>query len=357
MKAGSFWGRGGVALTVLLTVVGGSYAQVTPPTAGERANQQIQHRQKIEDLRKPLAEMTDEEIANAEEVPEFVPGETQDSGPQFLVRRKQVRKWVDVYIDSQYYYQTNATQVEEPIGNEARDTGVLVNTAQVAIAPDPFDLGGGKLAPLVGFRYQWFNYELDRADQNGLNNFDFDSQTAYAEVRYQFSDFWIAMVGFEWQRLLGHESSQGAYNEIYRDYKPKWGIERRIPMGENGMWSLSYENSYHFTDLGEQVLTGGFRNRDDRMSHAFSLLYSHILFENFVLQPFYQFQLNDYSAPPQTSRTDYLHTAGLSMNYYITNYLGIRSFFTYSRRDSDVETLADYSNLDGGGGISVFLRF
>ncbi|MEM6822857.1 MAG: hypothetical protein AAF558_13065 [Verrucomicrobiota bacterium] len=282
--------------------------------------------------------------------------ELEDAGPQYLLLTAPRRQWVQAYFDSQYFYTSNVFQQEEPGGDEAVDTGVLVSTAQLAIAPDAFEISPRvKLAPQVGYQHQWFNYGLDKTS-NSLNNLDFDSQMVFTELGVIIDENWTIDFGFEWTRLLGHETSDN-YAEFYKEYRPRWSIERRIPLEENMLVRLRYEGSYRITEVDPTIITGGNIHRNDRHDHAFTFIYSYMPIDRFIVQPFLRYQLTQYTENPNQERTDHLFSGGLSLSYYFTSWIGTRAFFNYINQQSDDTQVADYEKWDGGGGLSVFLKF
>ncbi|MES2309877.1 MAG: hypothetical protein V4507_13555, partial [Verrucomicrobiota bacterium] len=166
------------------------------------------------------------EGTNEEKVPEIISGEESDMGPQYIVKRKFIRKWISAFVDSYYSYTSNVFQQEELTPNQAYDTSVMISTAQVAIAPDAFEMDSRlKIAPRIGFRHQWFNYGIGDTDPisgatsgGGVNSLDFDVQTVFADNRWIYDQVWVASIGFDWVRLLGHEQPTDNYAEFYKEY-------------------------------------------------------------------------------------------------------------------------------------------
>ncbi|MES2309882.1 MAG: hypothetical protein V4507_13580, partial [Verrucomicrobiota bacterium] len=95
-----------------------------------------------------------------EQAPEVIPGDREDMGPQYLVKRKVIRRWWDVRLDSQYLYTSNMLLQANGWNHRAVDTTLLASTAEFRFAPDPILIGSDALLPMVGFRHQWFNYAL-----------------------------------------------------------------------------------------------------------------------------------------------------------------------------------------------------
>lgn len=281
--------------------------------------------------------------------PELYSGESDDVGPQFIVQSKPRRKWVEATADSQYYYTSNMLLTEQmPI-----DTTILVSTVQVALAPTPFDVGqtGDQFAPRLGYRYQWYNYGMDKTS-NQLNNFDFDVQTVFADLRYKFKDNWYVAAGFEWNRLLAHEGPVSDYSEFYKEYDPSWTIGKYFPISDSMALSVEYQGIYHFTVVDPIPA----QNLNDRVDHAVRVSFTQELIPNLYLQPYARFMYTDY-VNVNGSRNDYLTTVGTAFTYAINSWSSIRTFISYDYKQSDDVLFPDYTNFNAGGGLTLNFSF
>jgi hypothetical protein len=295
----------------------------------------------------------------SEQAPEVVPGEIQDTGPQYLVRVKERRKWVEGSVDSQFYYTSNMFLNEEDFGqieqDALEDTSVWVNTAEFAFAPDPFKVPGGQLSPRVGFRHQWFNYGMD-STENGYNNFDFDAQTLYGDLEYRFLEHWVAGVGFDWLRLLNHEGPTDNYAEFYNEYVPQFTLTREIPIRDFGAILLQYEGDFHFTRANQED-----QDINDRTEQSLLISYVQEVLPRLYVQPFGRFQFTHYTRDKDfidnNFRNDYLYSCGLTVAYVFNDWASIRSFISYDHRESDDVIIPDYSVWNGGVGATALLRF
>lgn len=324
-----------VALWLVALVPG--FAQV--PGQVERMQQ---YNQQQVDTRIPTAQDAASQLA-----PELYEGESSDLGPQFIVRAKPRRKWIEATADSQYYYTSNMLLTEQnPI-----DTTILVNTVQVALAPTPFEVGEDKFAPRLGFRYQWYNYGLDKTS-NQLNNFDFDVETVFTDLRYKFKDNWYVAAGFEWNRLLAHEGPTADYAEFYKEYDPSWTIGKYFPITESMFFSMEYQGVYHMTVVDPTPA----QNINDRIDHGVRLAFTQELIPNLYLQPYFRFLYTDY-VNVNGSRNDYLFSVGCAFSYVITDWMSVRTFASYDNKESDEPIIADYDNINAGGGISLNVSF
>ena len=67
-------------------------------------------------------------------------------------------------------------------------------------------------------------------------------------------------------RLLGFKPLRSDdYEEFYREYVPRWSIQRNFRVCDKSMISLSYLGSYHFTDEDPPLIFGTLTSsRSDR---------------------------------------------------------------------------------------------
>lgn len=304
------------------------------------AIQQQEQIRRFEEQKRPLLTLEGEETA-----PELYPGENEDVGPQRILRVQPRRKQIEAAVDSQYFYSSNILLTEDASGS-----ALFVNTAHLAWAPDPFELGENLLVPRLGFRHQWYNYGLDGHD-NQFEDFDFAAQTLFAESVYRFADKWQAIISLDATRLL----DQDHYHEFYKELVPGWGLQRLFPITDRQMFVLGYRGYYHFSEVDPPSAS----TANDRHDQILSALYSLELMPRLYLQPFYRFQYTGYTGDlGGRSRNDYLQSVGLTLGYWFNRWSGIRTFVSYDHKESDdYPATPDYRKLDAGGGVSLILRF
>src|SRR6266852_4534359 len=123
-------------------------------------------------------------MKEGEAAAELFPGESSDLGPQSVLRMKARKTWFEALADVQYFYTDNMFLTE----HNKQEAGVLVSTAQIALAPTPYELGPGRFSPRLGYRHQWFDFGLDGAKFDGstfrLNQFDFNAQTIFTDGQW-----------------------------------------------------------------------------------------------------------------------------------------------------------------------------
>ena len=165
------------ALLTVLCLAGWSTAQAQTPSAIEQS-EALKRRQEIERLFKDAT-------ATGGNAPELFAEETKDVGPQSILKMKQKKTYFEAVADSQFFYTSNMLLQESGNGLRLTDTSVFVNTAQLALAPTPYQIGPGLLAPRIGYRHQWFDYGLE-SNSRALGGFDFDVSTVFVDLRYRF---------------------------------------------------------------------------------------------------------------------------------------------------------------------------
>ncbi|MDR3456813.1 MAG: hypothetical protein P4N60_05165 [Verrucomicrobiae bacterium] len=288
--------------------------------------------------------------------PELYAGENADIGPQRILEvgpkagNTPHRNWVEGQLDTQIFYTDNASYGPQP----RISSWVFVNTVLAAIAPDPFELGNGKLAPAIGFSSQWYNYNDGR-----MSPFDFDAQTAFANLRY-LTGKWQFNLGANFTALKSQNNSQGhgTYSDTYREWLPNAGVQRAFSINDNMAFIVGDAVSYHFTWVPSYTLVADDVN--DHLDNTLYLTFNWQATAHLVLQPFYRFQYSYYRNryyEPGTIRNDYLNSLGLNVMYNFNKYVGLRAFYSYTTKYSDDPLTSTYDEMNGGLGASLDIRF
>jgi hypothetical protein len=290
------------------------------------------------------AEESARTVAAGEAAPELYSGEAADLGPQTVLGVARPRHHFAASADVQYYYTDNFFLNESPFRQE---TTVLLSTVDVALAPTPYPLGGGRFAPRIGVRHQWYNFGLET--DRPFDFYDFRAQSVYGEGRFRFADHWIAEAGVEALRLVNHNTG----DEFYKEIAPRWGIAWRYPLCRAATFEAGYRGIYRITE--EPFTPDNYQDRLDTIGHA---ALSITLGERFVAQPFYRFQHTHYSERFfGDNRDGQLHTFGLGLFCFLSDSCSLRGFFGYDLAEFRSPFLPDYRNLTAGGGVNLTLRF
>jgi hypothetical protein len=303
---------------------------------------QAQQVQRVRQLEGPVQAMTSAD-------PSLYSGEEEDTGQQLILQPagQPHWDWVNVSLDSQYFYTSNAFLS----GTAIRSTAILVTTADGEIDAPAIRVPGGQLFTQLGYQYQRFFYGIGDA-HNDTRRLDFDSATLYADAQYDLPGQWTAAVDLAYNRLLNH----GNFDEFYKELVPTLSIRKSWQIWDQLEALVQYSANYRFTDEIRAPYQG--RDCNDRTDQALDFVLVWQVAPKVDIRPFYRFQYSyypDYFAGQ--NRNDYLHTLGISADYALNSWSSIRIFLTYEARDSDAATVADYRKLDVGGGLSVGLRF
>jgi hypothetical protein len=261
--------------------------------------------------------------------------------------------------DVQYFYTDNMFLAYT--GRE--DADVLVSTVQFALAPMPYDLGGGKFTPRAGYRHQWFSFgmlsdesvtvfDFDTMSfrQAELDEFDFNAQTLFTDMRWTCGQ-WTAGLGFDFTRLMDSDD----YNGFYRESVPRWSLHRLIPVSPQSAMLIGYEGDYRFTDVDIPPPFAG-TDFNDRTDHSLVLSYTHAICPKALLQPYYRFKYTHFTRGQ--NRDDYLNSFGLALYCHITPQISLRAFVGYEILETSQSAFAqDYKRFDAGGGLNLAIRF
>jgi hypothetical protein len=303
----------------------------------------------------PLPRVKPLNLSTNTEAPELYPGENTDVGPQRILRLKPHKTYFEIIADSQYFYTDNALLSDKT----KTGTALFVNTIQGALAPEAYKLGTGQFSPMMGFRSQWFNYDLE-SHNDGLNRLDFNAQTAFISGRQEWGN-WQLFGGLDFTRIL----DQHAYTEGYREYVPAVALQRFFVLNDNLIFVAGMQFSYHFTRVPPSQPPPFFVTRsevNDRENCLVNLSLIWAIIPKLVLQPYYRFQYFHYpkftdGTQAAIPRDDTVHTFGGSAAYYFTKSVALRAFTSYEIQDSSFASTFNYHKLDAGGGLSLDFRF
>lgn len=344
-------------LLVLLGITSLALAQQNPSDSRITTAQGVDQQQN-------LGKTMNNNLDNQELVPEVSPGETADTGPQVILKRKLHRNLFEVDVDEQHYYTSNVFLQKDRPGSGPLDTSVNISTVDMAFAPDSYELGDDiKLSPRVGHRYQWYNYSLESGHQSmgGLimHQYDFDAETTYGNLDTHLPEDWVVSTGFQWQRLMGHDSSIGDYYEFYREYTPTWGVSHPFMLQNKILLNLAYGGAYRWTEAYPPD-----RNRNDRLDESFTISYIQELYPRLTMELYGQYLFSNYTnyqdlATNQNShRQDDTYSTGLTLQYTFNDWSSIRTFISYAHGETTTPNLVDrYDSFNGGLGGSLVFHF
>lgn len=326
------------------------------------------------------AEAAMRSLVPGDKMPSLYEEENEDVGPQTILRKRK-HHWLRFSADEQVYFTDNMFFESDDAArfagrDEPFETGVSVATLEGAIQMPPCITRFASYRAEVGYRHQFFDYlgNDDSLLPGGFvetlrrQDYDFDSSTAFAELKAQTAHYQFRF-GFDYTRLLSEETvhvGNDDYSEFYREFVPRWSVQRNFRVCDRSQFSVAYLGSYHFTDEdavlvripgGSFRFRRGFEDRSERWEHAAIVAYSVALPANFVVQPYYRLQFTDYTSLPLNNElSEYLHTAGLGIGWYPCANFSARLFANYNWNDSD-SAFREYEQLNAGGGVNLTLRF
>jgi hypothetical protein len=313
------------------------------------------------------AQKPEEEVA-----PETYPGESEDLGPQVLLKQKKKRDPLfEFSSDTMFMWTSNALTagLDDP-NNPPKRTPIVSETLSLAFAPKAWDVGAGKLSLRTGYRHTLWIYDIKSANSTQLNLNNFQASTVFSNLRYVFAENWAVSLGVDYTRVLNQELSpvlpnwkiknfwEDHWREVYTDINPNWSLERSISLGEKAGLSLSYSGGFHFSKSG-----GGAGLRDlDKLDNALSVGIAYMPWQQLMLQPNIRL-LNSYftrnlsaSNPGEHRRTNSL-APGFSMMWMPKPAVSIRlcaaaDFF----RSNDTDQ-PSYNKHDFSVGVTANFRF
>jgi hypothetical protein len=319
--------------------------------------------------RQQLNQTAESQLAGTNSVPQLYDGETSDVGPQSVVMTPVRHTLFQARADVQLLYTDNAFLT----ANNKIGTGLLISTAEFALAPTPYPLGNGTLAPRIGYKSQWFDYFFN--DQQvrfigpaqlppgkELSDFNFNSQSVYGDATWTHGHLSFG-AGLEADRLF----STPNYDPFYDELLPYWSARFVLPVCDKSALSATYLGDYRFTSVEQNFFFGTAANSDvnNRTDHALLVSWTQVLNKHLVFQPFYQFKYTRFANPlvffngieqVNTTRNDYLNTVGAGIYWLVCPNFTVRGFVNYNSLKSNISA-AEYREFDGGGGLDVTIRF
>ena len=303
-------------------------------------------RQQLEDTIKRAQERAVAGSSELDIAPELFAGELEDVGPQQILRQKRKKRWIDLRLDSQFFYTSNSDLTENGTGST-----LFVNSLAVALGPEVVDVRGGELRPRIGYRHQWFNYSL-LGNEPGAGVVDFDVQTLYGYLQFNTHKDWEFLGGLEYTRLVDHQPDYFSYNEFYNEFRPRFSATKYHHLSETRFIGINYQVAYHETESPRNFVNP---NDQDRIEQAMVIGYTHGVNPNLVIQPFYRVLFAHYTS--NMDRDDFVHTVGAFSFYKLSDNFNLRAFFTYDLRESDLPVIPDYRKYDLGLALNYSRKF
>jgi hypothetical protein len=351
-------------------------AQQTGAAAAEQASRQAEAVKSQQQLQKQAQDEREKKAPSEDEPPETYPGENDDLGPQKLLKKKKRKPLFDFSSDTMLTWTNNALSVGErktlasgAKTDPARDSGVLAETLSLAFAPQPLDIGIGKLGIRAGYRQLFYVYNALQSSK--LNKNSFEMGTASIGSNLSFMEKWNASLGLDYSRILKlsspsrspykHTLDGGDLQESFVDWSPNWSLMRSISFTEKLSMLAMYSGAYHFTGMDPVDGTRDGGNRNDKLDSTLmtSLMYS--INSKWMLQPSFRFTHALYTQPNEfgVHRRDMTTSPGFSVIWTPTPQLSFRASVGGEFRKSNLNdgSAPDYKKFEAAVGISAMVKF
>lgn len=368
-------------------LLGGALAAPASPSVSDVAVRQAESL-KQQQAQAPAA-------PDADEPPETYPGENQDLGPQMLLKKKKSKALFEFSSDTMFSWTSNTfSSAVKP-----REAGIVAETLSLALAPEPVDLGPGKVGFRTGYRHLIWMYDaakvgharsVNGTEYGSLNGNNFEMSTFFVGANYSFAENWNASLGVDFNRILSDQNLDASrietavaekqdstpsewslgrmldyskWTEIYSEWNPNWALSRNIPLGDQTNLSVSYSGSYHFTAT-DAVPTGGGTglrtNTADKLDNGVTVSLTYAPMEKVMLQPNVRLSHSVYTQPQTTQslRRDRGVTPGLTVMYMPSPRVSLRGVVSADfRHCNDQDLSPNSSKLDASVGVSLTLKF
>ena len=302
--------------------------------------------------RDQLSQAAQADLGGTNSVPELYEGEASDVGPQSVLQPKARHTLFEARADMQFFYTDNVLLTEQ----RKLDTQVLISTVEAALAPTPYAVGDGSLAPRLGYRHQWFDFGLDGKKIPGLplrfQDFDFNAQTVFADAAWTKGG-WTFGGGLDATRLMQTDG----YHQFYEELVPNWSARRTFALCDRAAFAVGYEGDYRFTSIHPTFLEFATSDANDRTDHSLVLTYTQVMCKHVVFQPYYRMKYTHFSEFPEGPRNDYLNSVGAGLYWLVCPHFSVRTFVNYDILVAGNRNVENYRKLDAGGGIAATFQF
>lgn len=301
-------------------------------------------------------------------VPELYAGESADMGSQTLLTEKPVIRLFEATADTSFTYTSNASlDTINP-----KDTGIWATTLSLAIAPEAWEIGAGKLSVRSGYRHTFWIYDVKKqVDTTNLNAGNFELSSFFVSGRYMFLENWSATFGVDHNRIMGGKASwrmgrmfeEGNWNEIFTEFNPNWALDRSFELTKKVSASLGYSGGYHFTCAdGDKLSTPQKTERwNDHLDNALMLNVMYSPNEKWMFQPFARVAHALYTRTAEIKghehRRDLTRSLGVNVVWSPTERTSIRASISGEFRNSNDPSTTDYSKFDAATGVSFTFKF
>jgi len=320
---------------------------------------------------------------SADEPPETYPGENKDLGPQLLLKQKpKAKPLFEFSSDTMLTWTSNALS-DKPRRDEA---AVVAQTLSLAVAPEAYDIGVGKLSLRSGYRHLIWVYDIAKTkgcdSSTKLNDYNFEMSTFFLGSSLAFNENWNASLGLDYNRILTDGGVQknsdiwglsrtvdpSWWTETYTEWNPNWSLSRTIPINDKMGVNLSYNGGFHFTNT-DPLNAGNYpnpygravgrTNTSDKLDNGLSASLMWSATKVLLLSPSVRFTQNLYTQPQGNGevRRERSIGPGLNVMFSPSPRWSARLSLSGEFKHSNDPTSANYVKYDVGTAVSVTLKF
>ena len=252
--------------------------------------------------------------------------ELDDLGPEIqLARRAQPRPTIfELSADTQYSFDSNILLT--PRGQLC--DGELSET--LALAASPRLLPGWTTTA-------YLNQQFVRYNKN--DTFDFDGQTAGLSLSHTIGHWGNWYGGFSASRLC----APGIGPEFFKEFDTVLGAWRSHALGR--YVTLYYGYQFDWMPTHPMALT--------RIYNAGYGGCNWKVTDQLLVQLLYRLRAQDYL---QSTRSDFDHSVNLTVTYTVNRFIAARVYASYGDSTSN-QSKFDYQSFNGGGGLTLTLKF
>ena len=336
-------------------------AQQTGVSPAEQASRQAEAVRSQQQLQKQAQDERAKKASSEDEPPETYPGENDDLGPQKLLKKKKRKQLFEFSSDTMLTWTSNALSNH----NLPKEEPVWAQTMTVAFAPQPLDIGIGKLGIRGGYRHLFYVYNV--LEDSTVNKNNFEKGTAFVSANLSFLDHWNASLGMDHSRIMKISSnhtkwsrdsifSSSRWQDELVDWSPNWSLVRSISLAEKLSMVLMYGGAYHFTE-GDPLPGLNTVNSLDKLDTSFISSLMWALSDKWQVQYSLRFTHALYTQPvsDHVHRRDVSFAPGMSVMWNPKPTVSFRVSVGEEFRNSNSPTPMDYKKFDCSvGGVLTF---
>jgi len=213
--------------------------------------------------------------------------------------------------------------------------GIWENSLNNSFLLGSYDLGGATFSPIIGLSYlKNTNFGTD-----GHSKFNFDVLNVNFAGVFQIGRTWSLRPNLSFNKFFG--------NLGFTQFTPSISLGKSFNILEARSfvdWSLGYS----FQD-NDRLLVSDMQNKFES-AWTWGLA---IPLGNLEISPYLRFAYLNYN---NDDRTDFKTDLGVYLDYSLTEWMKINTFFSYTNNSSDQEG-SDFSRADLGAGTSLTVKF